>query len=325
MFLDRRRLLQIGALSLMAPAGSVLAWGQGYPTRPVRIISGFPGGSAADILARLMGQWLSERLGQPFVVENRPGASTNLATEAVVNASPDGHTLLLATSANAINASLYDKLTFNFIRDIAPVAGLVRGPLVLLVHPSFPAQTVLEFINYAKANPRKLNIASSGNGTVAHVAAELFKILADIEMVHVPYRGSPPALTDLVGGQVQALFDPMLSSSELIKSGKLRPLAVTTASRWDGLPNIPTMSEFIVGFEASLWLGVGVPRNTPAPVVDKLNMEINASLADLKMKQRLTELGSTVFPLTPTEFARFVAEDTDKWAKVVKASGVRPD
>jgi len=325
MKLHRREFLYLGASAIAAAAGSRFAWAQAYPARPVRIVAGFPGGSAADILARLMGQWLSERLGQPFVIENRPGASTNIATEAVVNAPADGHTLLLATSANAINASLYDKLNFNFVRDIAPVASLVRGPLVLVVNPSLPVKTVPELIAYAKASERKLNMASSGNGTMAHVAAELFKMRAGIEMVHVPYRGSPPALTDLVGGQVQALFDPMLSAIEFVKSGKLRPLAVTTATRWEGLPDVPALSEFVPGFDASLWLGLGAPRNTPVDVIDKLNREINAGLADPKIKQRLAELGGTVLPLTPAEFAKFVADDTDKWGKVVKLTGAKPD
>jgi tripartite-type tricarboxylate transporter receptor subunit TctC len=325
MNLRRRQFLQFGACALAASACPRLARAQAYPTRAVRIVAGFPGGSAADILARLMGQWLSERLGQPFVIENRPGASTNIATEAVVNAAADGHTLLLATSANAINASLYDKLNFNFVRDIAPVASLVRGPLVLLVNPSLPARTVPELIAYAKASERRLNMASSGNGTMAHVAAELFKMRAGIEMVHVPYRGSPPALTDLVGGQVQALFDPMLSAVEFVKSGKLRPLAVTTMNRWDGLPDVPALSEFIPGFDASLWLGLGAPRNTSTDLIDRLNREINAGLADPRIKQRLAELGGTVLPLTPAAFAKFVADDTDRWGKVVKLTGAKPD
>jgi len=321
----RRHVLQSGAAAIAAAACPPLASAQAYPSRAVRIVAGYPPGSAADILARLMGQWLSERLGQTFVVENRPGAGNNIATEAVVNAPADGYTLLLATSANAINATLYDKLNFDFLRDIAPVASLVRGPLVLEVNPSLPAKTVPELIAYAKENPRKLNMASSGNGTVAHVAGELFKMQAGVAMVHVPYRGSPPALTDLVGGQVQVLFDPMLSSVEFIRSGKLHPLAVTTAARWDGLPDVPALAEFIPGFEASLWLGLGAPRNTPAKFIDKLNKEINAGLADPKMKARLAELGSTVLPLSPAAFGKFLADDTEKWAKVVKFAGAKPD
>lgn len=323
--LRRRELLQFGASALALAAKSQIAWAQTYPARPVRIVVGYPPGSAADILGRLIGQWLSGRLGQPFVIESRTGGSNNIATEAVANAPADGYTLLLSTSANAINSTLYDKLNFDFIRDIAPIASLVRGPLVLEVNPALPAQTVPEFIVYAKANPRKLNMASSGTGTVAHVAGELFKMQTGVEMVHVPYRGSPPALTDLIGGQVQALFDPMLSSIEFIKSGKLRPLAVTTSDRWDGLPNIPAVAEFIPGFEASLWLGLGVPRKTPAQIVDKLNQEVNAALADPKIKARLAELGGTVLPLSPMEFAKLIAEDTEKWSKVVKFSGARPD
>jgi tripartite-type tricarboxylate transporter receptor subunit TctC len=325
MTIRRRQFLQFGASAVAAITTSGFAWAQGYPTHPVRIVAGYPPGSAADILARLIGQWLSERLGQPFVVENRPGAGNNIATEAVANAPADGYTLLLSTSANAINATLYDKLNFDFIRDIAPVASLVRGPLVLVVNPAFPAKTVPEFIAQAKAQPHKLNMASSGIGTVAHVAGELFKMLAGIDLVHVPYRGSPPALTDLVAGQVQALFDPMLSSIEFIKSGKLRALAVTTATRWPGLPEVPALAEFIPGFEASLWLGLGAPKRTPPPLVERLNREVNEGLADPKMKARLAELGGTVLPLSPSEFGTLVAEETEKWAKVVKLSGAKPD
>jgi tripartite-type tricarboxylate transporter receptor subunit TctC len=321
----RRHVLQIGASAIAAAACPRFAWAQAYPNRAVRIVAGYPPGSAADVMARLMGQWLTERLGQTFIVENRPGAGNNLATEAVANAPADGYTLLLSTSANAINATLYDKLNFNFLRDIAPAASLVRGPLVLEVTPSLPARTVPELIAHAKDNPRKLNMASSGNGTVAHVAGELFKMQAGIDMVHVPYRGSPPALTDLIGGQVQVLFDPMLSSVDFIKAGRLRPLAVTTAARWEGLPEVPAMAEFIPGFEASLWLGLGAPRNTPPDVIGKLNTEINTALADTKMRTRLAGLGATVFPLSPSEFGKFVADDTEKWSKVVKFSGAKAD
>jgi tripartite-type tricarboxylate transporter receptor subunit TctC len=325
MITRRREFLLCGASALATGAIPAIGRAQGYPARTVRIIAGFPGGSAADILARLIGQRLSERLGQPFVVENRPGASTNLAAEAVLKAPADGYTLLLTTSANAINATLYDKLNFNFIRDIAPVASLVRGPLVLVVNPSLPAKTVPELIAYAKANPGKLNIASSGNGTVAHIAAELFKMTVGLDMVHVPYRGSPPALADLVGGQVHALFDPVLSSIEFIRSNKLRPLAVTTVTRWNDLPDVPTLSEFLHGFEASLWLGLGVGNNTPAEIIGKLNSEVNAGLADSKFAARLANLGGVAFPQSPAAFAAFVSEDTAKWAKVVEASGARPD
>lgn len=325
MKLSRRQLFELGTSAVAAAGGSRFAWAQSYPVRTVRILAGYPAGSAADILARLIGQWLSDRLGQPFVVENRPGGGNNIATEAVVNAPADGYTLLLSTSANAINATLYDKLNFNFIRDVAPVAGLIRGPLVLVVNPSFPAKSVPEFIAYAKAHPRKLNMASSGNGTVAHVAGELFKMRAGIEMVHVPYRGSPPALSDLIGEQVHALFDPMVSSIEFIRAGKLRPLAVTTSTRWDGLPDVPALSEFLPGFEASLWLGLGAPRNTPTDLVAKLNREINAGLVDSKMKARLADLGGTVHALSPSDYTTFIAEDTEKWAKVVQLSGAKPD
>jgi tripartite-type tricarboxylate transporter receptor subunit TctC len=325
MVIRRRQFLQWGASAVAATATSGLACAQVYPTSPVHIIAGYPSGSAADILARLIGQWLSERLGKPFITDNRPGAGNNIATEVVIKAPPDGHTLLLSTSANAINATLYDRLNFDFLRDIAQVAGLARGPLVLVVNPSFPAKTISELVAHAKANPHKLNIASSGNGTVAHVAGELFKMMAGLDMTHVPYRGSPPALADLMGGQVQMLFDPMLSSIEFIRASKLRALAVTTAARWPALPDVPALAEFLPGFEASLWLGLGAPRNTPADVIEHLNKEINAGLADPKLKARLAELGGTVLPLSPTEFAKFVAEDTEKWAKVVKASGARPD
>jgi tripartite-type tricarboxylate transporter receptor subunit TctC len=325
MTLQRRQFLQVGLSALAAAACPIHAEAQAYPTKPVRMIAGYPPGSAADILARLMSQWLSDRFGQTFIVENRPGAGNNIATEVVVNAMPDGYTLLLSTSANAINATLYDKLGFNFIRDIAPVASLADGPLVLVTNPSFPAKTVPELIAFAKKDTQKLNMASSGNGTVAHVAGELFKMRAGIDMVHVPYRGSPPALTDLVGGQVHVLFDPLVSSIEFIKSGKLRALAVTTVKRWDALPDVPAMAEFIPGFEASLWLGIGAPRNTPASLVDRLNKEVNAGLADPKIKARLAELGAMVLPQSRANFQKFVGGDTEKWAKVVKFSGAKPD
>jgi tripartite-type tricarboxylate transporter receptor subunit TctC len=323
--MKRRHFLQLGASAIASAAINCAAQAQAYPARPIRIVAGFPAGSAADILARLTGQWLSERLGQSVVVENRPGAGSNIATEVVAKAAADGYTLLLSTSANAINATLYERLNFDFIRDIAPVARLTRGPLVLVVNPSFPVKTVPELIAYAKASPRKLNMASSGNGTVAHVAGELFKMSAGLEMTHVPYRGSPPALADLVGGQVQLLFDPMLSAIEFIRSGKLRALAVTTATRWEGLPDVPAMAEFLPGFEASLWLGLCAPGGTPADLIARLNRETNAGLADDKMKARLAELGGLVAPTSPAEFAKFIAEDTAKWAKVVRSSGAKPD
>jgi tripartite-type tricarboxylate transporter receptor subunit TctC len=295
-----------------------------YPTRPVRWIVPFPPGGTTDILARLMGQWLSVRLGQPFIIDNRAGAGSNIGTEAVVRAPPDGYTLLLVGPPSAINATLYDKLNFNFIRDIAPVAGIISGPNVMVVHPSVPAKTVPEFIAYAKSNPGKINMASSGNGTSPHVAGELFKMMAGVDVVHVPYRGAAPALTDLLGGQVQAMFASMPASIEYIRAGKLRALAVTTATRSAALPDIPTVDDFVPGYEASTWYGVGVPKNTPAEVIDKLNKEINAALADPKIKARLADLGGTVLPGTPADFGKLVAQETDKWAKVVKFSGSKP-
>ena len=288
-------------------------------------IVGFAAGGAPDILARLMGQWLSERLGQPFVIENRPGAGSNIATEAVVRAPPDGYTLLLVSPANAINATLYDKLNFNFIRDIAPVAGIIREPHVMVVNPSVPAKTVPEFIAYAKANPGKLNMASAGNGTAAHVAGELFKMMTGVDMVHVPYRGAAPALTDLLGGQVQVMFAAMPASIEYIRAGKLRALAVTTATRSEALPDIPTVGEFVPGYEASAWFGVGAPKNTPAEIIDKLNKEINAALADPKIKARLADLGGTVLPGSPADFGKLIADETEKWGKVIRAANIKPE
>jgi tripartite-type tricarboxylate transporter receptor subunit TctC len=272
-----------------------------------------------------MAQWLTERLGQSFVVESRPGGGTNIATEAVVRAQPDGYTLLLVAPANAINASLYDKMNFNFLRDIAPVAGLIRFPNVVVVNPAVPAKTIPELIAYAKANPGKLNMASSGNGSTIHVSGELFKMMTGINMVHVPYRGGAPALTDMVGGQVQVMFDNMPTSIEFVRAGKLRPLAVTTATRSDVLPDLPTVAEFVPGYEASAWYGIGAPKGTPAEIVDKLNKEINAILADAKTKARFGELGASLLAGTPAEFGKLVAEETEKWAKVVKFAGAKPD
>ena len=283
--------------------------------------SAFAPGGGADIIARLIGQWLSERLGQPFIIENRPGAGSNIATEAVVHAPADGYTLLLVSPANAINATLYDKLNFNFIRDIAPVAGIIRVPNVMVVNPSVPAKTVPEFIAYAKANPGKLNMASAGIGTAPHVAGELFKMMAGVDMVHVPYRGDGPALTDLIGGQVQVMFAAMPSSIEYIRAGKLRALAVTTATRSEALPDIPTVGDFVPGYEASGWYGIGAPKNTPAEIIDKLNKEINAGLADPKIKARLADLGGTVLPGSPADFGKLIADETEKWAKVIKFAG----
>jgi len=272
-----------------------------------------------------MGQWLSERLGQPFVVENRPGGGTNIGTEAVVRAPADGYTLLLASPPNAINATLYEKLNFNFIRDIAPVASVIRVPFVMLVNPSFSAKTVPEFIAYAKANPGMINFASGGTGFATHLAGELFKVMTGVNMVHVPYRGQAPAMTDLLGGQVQVMFDPVVSSIAHIRAGKLRPLAVTTSTRSEALPDIPTVAEFVPGYEASPWFGVGAPKNTPTEIVDKLNKEINAGLADPKMKARLAELGATTLPGSPADFAKLIADETEKWGKVVKFTGIKAD
>jgi tripartite-type tricarboxylate transporter receptor subunit TctC len=286
---------------------------------------GFAAGGPTDILARLIGQWLSERLSQPFVIENRPGAAGNIVTEAVVNAPADGYTLLLVAPANTINATLYDKLNFNFIRDIAPIASIMRSFYVMEVNPSVPAKSVPEFIAYAKAHPGKINMASAGSGTPQHVAGELFKLMTGVEMVHVPYRGSVPALTDLMGGQVQVMFDNMTSSLELIRAGKLRPLAVTSATRLEALPDIPTVGDFVPGFEASAQFGLGAPRNTPGDVIERLNRGVNAGLADPKMKARLSELAGAVLPGSPADFGKLIADETEKWGKVVKFSGAKPD
>lgn len=289
------------------------------------MIIGYPPGGSADITARLMGQWLSERLGQPIVIESRPGAGTNIATEAAVRAAPDGYTLFLVAPANAINATLYDKLNYNFIRDIAPVAGLIRFPNVMEVHPSVPVTTVPEFIAYAKANPGKLNMASSGNGSTIHMSGELFKMMTGVDLVHVPYRGGALALTDLLGGQVQVMFDNLPTSAEYIKAGKLRALAVTSATRSKVLPDLPTVGDFVPGYEASAWYGIGVPKNTPAEIIDKLNHEVNAILADPKSKARFAELGASLLPGSPADFGKLVAEETEKWGKVVKFSGAKAD
>ena len=325
MKLRRRQFLHLAAGAAALPAMSRMAWAQTYPSRPVRIIVGYPAGGVSDIVARLLGQWLSERLGQQFIIENRAGGATNIATEAVVNAAPDGHTLLLATATNAINATLYEKLNFDFIRDVAPVASIVDAPLVMEVNLLIPAETVPEFIAYAKANPGKINMASAGTGTAPHVAGELFKMMAGVNMVHVPYRGSPPAIADLLGGQVQMMFDPLASSIGYIRAGKLRPLAVTTSRRLEVLPGIPTVGEFLPGYEASTWQGLVAPKNTPAAVVDKLNKEINAALADPGIKSRFAELGLTLLPGSPADFGKLIAADTEKWAKVVKFSGAKAD
>jgi tripartite-type tricarboxylate transporter receptor subunit TctC len=323
MKLPRRQFLHLAAGAAALPAVSHIAWAQAYPTRPVRLIEGFGAGGAADLIARLMGQWLSERLGQPFVVENRTGAATNIATDAVVRAAPDGYTLLLITSANAINAAMF-KLNFDFVRDIAPVAGIVHVPLLMEVHPSFPARTVAEFIAHAKASPGKINLASAGIGSSTHVAGEMFKMMAGLDLLHVPYRGAQVLPALLAGDVPQVFFGPLPSSIEYVRTGKLRALAVTTATRSPMLPDIPTLSETLPSYEASTWFGVGAPKATPAEIVDKLNKELNAGLADPKVKARL-ELGGTVLPGSPTDFGKLIAEETEKWGKVAKFANIKPE
>src|SRR3982075_3273193 len=325
MKLLRRKFLKLAGAVAAAPAFPQRAFADDYPTRPVRIIAGFTAGGGVDITARLIGQWLAERLGQSFVVENRAGAGGNIGTEAVVNAAPDGYTLLLATVPNAVNASLYDKLNFDFIRGIAPVAGIIRVPMVILLHPSMPVRTVSELISYAKANPGKINMASAGNGSAPHMAGELFKMMAGVNMLHVPYRGQGPALSDLLGGQVQVLFATTPGTVDYVKTGKLRALAVTTASRAEVLPDLPTVGDFVPGYEASQWYGVGAPKNTPAEIVDKLNKEINAGLADPKLKARLAGGGGSLFVAPPADFGKLIADETEKWGKVVKFAGIKPE
>ena len=324
MKLPRRQFLHLAAGAAALPAVSRFARAQAYPTKPVRMVVGNAAGGAPDIFARLIGQWLSDRLGQPFLVENRPGAATNIATEAVVRALPDGYTLLLITTTGAINATVYDKLNFNFIRDIAPVASVVRLPLIMLVHPSVPVKTVPEFIAYAKANPGKISMASTGIGSPTHMSGELFKMMAGVDMVHVPYRGGTAVLTDLIGGQVQVLFIGTETIGH-IKSGKLRALAVTTATRLDLLPDIPTVAEYLPGYEVSAWFGIGAPRNTPADIIEKLNKEINAALADPNIKARLADLGGTALAGSAADFAKLIAEETEKWAKVIRAANIKAE
>ena len=324
MKLPRRQFLHLTAGAAALPAVSHFAWAQAYPTRPVRLVVGFPPGGGTDITARLIGQWLSERLGQQFVIENRPGAGSNIATEGVARAAADGYTLLLASTAHAINATLYDRLNYNFLRDIAPVAGIIRVPNVMEVNPSLPPKSVSAFIAYAKANPGKVNYASGGNGTAQHLAGELFKTMTGVDMAHVPYRGDAPALTDLIGGQVQVMFGNMPSSIEHIRAGKLRPLAVTTAARSEALPDLPPVGDFVPGYEASTWQGLGAPGNTPAEIVDKLNKEINAALSDPKIKARLADLGGTVLSGSPADFGRLIADETEKWGKVIRAANIKP-
>jgi tripartite-type tricarboxylate transporter receptor subunit TctC len=324
MKIQRRQFLRLAAAAA-ALSTPHIAKAQAYPARPVRFIIGYTSGGSADITARLIGQWLSDRLGQPFIVESRPGAGTNIATEAVIRSPPDGYTILLAAPANAINATLYDKLNFNFLRDIAPVAGIIRFPNVMEVNPSVPTKTVPEFIAYAKANPRKFNMASSGNGSTIHMSGELFKMMTGIDMIHIPYRGSAQALTDMLGGQVQVMFDNVPTSLEHIRSGALRPLAVTTAKRIDLLPDVPTVAEFVPGYESSAWYGIGAPKGTPAEIIDMLNRAINAGLADPNLKGRFTDLSAAVLGGSPAEFGKLLVDETEKWGKVVKFSGAKPE
>jgi tripartite-type tricarboxylate transporter receptor subunit TctC len=325
MQLPRRQFLHLAAGAAAIQVTTRGARAQAYPTRPARIIVGFPAGAGADIAARLVGQWLSERLGQPFVIENRPGAGGNIGAETVARAPADGYTLLLINSSNAINATLYDKLNFSLIGDIAPVAGVFRGPYVMVINPSFPAQSLAEFIAYAKSNPSKINMASAGNGTAPHLAGELLKLMTGIDMVHVPYRGAGPALSDVLGGQVQMTFASTLSSIEYIRDGKLRALAVTGAKRWEALADVPTVSEFLPGYEASAWFVLGAPKNTPVEIIDKLNAEINAGLADPRMGARLADLGGTVMTGPPADFSRLIADETEKWGKVIKSAHIKAD
>jgi tripartite-type tricarboxylate transporter receptor subunit TctC len=323
--LPRRQFLHLTAGAAALSTVSRITWAQAYPARPVHVVAPFAAGGPADILARLIGQWLSERLGQPFVIENRPGAGGNVGTEVVVRASPDGYMLLLIGSFNTINATLYDKLNFNFIRDIAPVAAIIHQPLVMAIHPSVPAKTVPEFIAHAKANPGKINMASGGIGSTPHVAGELFQMMTGVRMIHVPYRGAGLALVDLLAGQVQVYFATTVASIKYIRTGQLRPLAVTTAMRSEALPDIPTVDEFVPGYEASAWQGIGAPKNTPAEIIDRLNKEINAGLADPKLKTRLTDLGGTVLVGSPADLGKLIADETEKWAKVIRAAGIKAE
>ena len=325
MQLARRRLLGLGAAASASLMMSRAPWAQAYPTRPVRWIVGFPAGSSGDMVARLTTQWLAERLGQPFIVENRSGAGGNLATELVARAPSDGYTLLAAGSGHAINATLYDKLAFNFLRDIAPVAGTIRVPNMMVVNPSFPTRTVVDFIAYAKAHPGKVNMASAGNGTTPHLTGELFKLMADVNMVHVPYRGTVPALNDLLSGQVDVMFGPVPACIEFTRTGRLRALAVTTEVRWDALPDLPATAEFLPGFEASTFYGAGAPRNTSAEIITRLNNEINRGLVDPVLKARFLEFGGAVMPGSPADFGQLIAAETQKWARVLKFANIRAD
>ena len=323
MTLVRRQFLRLGAAAAIVPALPSIAWTQTYPSRPVRVISAFAAGGPNDVLARLIGQGLSARLGQPFIIENRPGAAGNIGTEAVVRASPDGDTLLLIGPTNTINATFYPKLNFDFLRDIVPVASISREASVIVLHPSFPATTVPDFIAYARANPGKVNMASAGNGAASHAAGELFNMMAGVNMIHVPYRGGAPALTDLLGGQVQVFFAPLAASIEYIRTGQLRALAVTSAMRSDALPDLPTVGEFVPGYEASSVYGLGAPRNTPADVIQKLNGEVNATLADRRTTTRFAEFGGVPTAMTPADFGNLIAVETQKWAKVVRFAGMK--
>jgi tripartite-type tricarboxylate transporter receptor subunit TctC len=323
MTFHRRQFLRLAGAAVALPAVSRGASAQAYPSRPVRVVIGYPPGGSADITARLMTQWLSERLGQSFIVESRPGGGTNIATEAVINAPPDGYTLLLVAPANAINATLYEKLNHNFLRDIVPVAGLIRFPNVVVVNPDVPVKTIPELIAYAKANPGKLNMASSGNGSTIHMSGELFKMMTGVNMIHVPYRGGALALTDMIGGQVQVMFDNIPTAMEFVRSGKLRGLAVTGASRSETLPDLPTVADFLPGYEATSWYGLGAPKGTPTEIIEKLNREVNAILAEPKTKARFLELGASMLPGSAADFGKLVAEETEKWGKVVKFSGAK--
>ena len=322
---QRRQFLSLATIALGMPAISRMAKAQAYPTRPVRGIVGFSAGGTTDILARLMSQWLSERLGQQFIIENRPGAGTNIALQAAVNSRPDGYTLVSVTSSNASNATLYESLPFNLQRDIIPVGALSKNALVLEVNPSISIKSVPEFIAHAKTNLGKITVASFGVGSTSHLAQELFKAMTGIDVVHVPYRGDAPALTDAISGQVQATFSNVVASLEYVRTGKLRALGVTSATRWQTLPEVPTIGEFVPGYEVNLWNGVGAPRSTPKEIVDKLNGEINAGLADPKIRTRLAELGSVPMPLSPTEFGKLWADDTEKWGKVIRAANIKAE
>jgi tripartite-type tricarboxylate transporter receptor subunit TctC len=325
MKLPRRRFLRLAVGAVAMPAVARVASAQAYPSRPVRIVVGFAAGGSSDIGARLIGQWLQERLGQPFVIENRPGAATNIATETVVHAPPDGYTLLMVGPSSTINATLYDNLNFVFLRDVAPVASTIRQPQIMLANPSLTAKTVPELIAYAKANPGKITMASAGTGSSGHLAGELFKMMAGVNMLHVPYRGAGPALSDLLGGQVLTAVTGIAGSIEQVRAGKLRALAVTTTTRATALPDVPTVSEFLPGFDAGDVLGVGAPRNTPAEIVDKLNKEINAALADPKIKARFADLGGTPLALTPAEYGKLLADETEKWGKVIRSGNIKSE